>query len=120
MKKALNNRPIDKIAHMTDEFINGHFEGTNYGHTNYRHIVVKGLLSRMAGYHVGFTTQGRLIEMGLITPKTLKLTERGRFFLFWSLIYNPANPINSICDNFPIEDVANYLRDNGYSVEKKP
>ncbi len=35
------SRPIDLIADITDEYIASHFEGTNYGHTNYRDIVGK-------------------------------------------------------------------------------
>lgn len=81
------SRPIDLIADIADEYIARHFEGTNY---NYRDIVGKGCLSAMAGYHNGHTTQCILINMGLITEK-LRLTKRGREFLFWHFNYQPVN-----------------------------
>lgn len=81
-------RRIDSIADITDEYIATHFEGTNYGHTNYRDIVGKGCLNVMAGYHNGYTTQCILIKMGLTTEK-LRLTKRGREFLFWHFNYRP-------------------------------
>lgn len=84
------SRPIDVIADITDEYIARHFEGMNYGHTNYRDIVGKGCLSAMAGYHNGHTTQCILINMGLTTEK-LRLTKRGREFLFWHFNYQPVN-----------------------------
>lgn len=84
------SRPIDLIADITDEYIARHFEGTNYGHTNYRDIVGKGCLSAMAGYNNGYTTQRILINMGLTTEK-LQLTKRGREFLFWHFNYQPVN-----------------------------
>lgn len=84
------SRPIDLIADITDEYIARHFEGTNYGHTNYRDIVGKGCLNAMAGYHNGYTTQCILIDMGLTTEK-LRLTKRGREFLFWHFNYHPVN-----------------------------
>ncbi|HCT7641276.1 TPA: hypothetical protein OT834_002054 [Morganella morganii] len=84
------SRPIDLIADITDEYIAWHFEGTNYGHTNYRDIVGKGCLNAMAGYHNGYTTQCMLIDMGLTTEK-LRLTKRGREFLFWHFNYQQVN-----------------------------
>ncbi|WP_193829375.1 hypothetical protein [Morganella morganii] len=35
------SRPIDLIADITDEYIAKHFEGTNYGHTNFGTSLVK-------------------------------------------------------------------------------
>ncbi|HHV7361111.1 TPA: hypothetical protein ACUNBO_003796 [Morganella morganii] len=84
------SRLIDLIADITDEYIAKHFEGTNYGHTNYRDIVGKGCLSAMAGYSNGYATQRILINMGLTTEK-LQLTTRGREFLFWHFVYQPVN-----------------------------
>lgn len=84
------SRSIDLIADITDEYIAKHFEGTNFGHTNYRDIVGNGCLKVMAGYHNGYTAQRILVNMGLITEK-LRLTKRGREFLFWHFNYQHVN-----------------------------
>lgn len=81
-------RQIESIADITDEYIAKHFENTNFGHTNYRDIVGNGCLKVMAGYHNGYTARCILINMGLVTEK-LKLTKRGREFLFWHFTYRP-------------------------------
>lgn len=61
---------------MTDEEISSAFEGTNFGHTQYRELLNASVLKKLVGYHCGHTITTIMQEVGLI-GKTEKPTKKG-------------------------------------------
>lgn len=71
---------------MTNEQLAPLFEGTNFGHTNYREIVLEGLMKVATHYHNGYTLENILKDNGFtkVNSRVRELTETGRR-LMWDL-----------------------------------
>lgn len=68
------------MQEVTDAEILAAFEGTNFGHTNYRDLLQASVLKKMLGYHCGSTITAIMFRMCLI-GKTGVVTVRGRQLL---------------------------------------
>lgn len=69
---------------VTDEEIQKVFLGTNFGTKNYhenREILNISLLKKFMDYHCGHTITTIMIELGLISKKTLKPRRKGVLYL---------------------------------------
>jgi hypothetical protein len=75
---------------ISDEEIEKVHGNANFGYPNKRMIVQLGVLKCASGYHMGYTAQCICVDHGLITPKTYKLTEKGRKYL-WAAYSKGSN-----------------------------
>ncbi|WP_227732274.1 hypothetical protein [Yersinia proxima] len=66
---------------ITDEVIAEAFEGTNFGRTDFRHFLGHSVLKRACDWHCGYTITVIMVNLKLITPKTLKVTKLGKMFI---------------------------------------
>lgn len=66
---------------ITDEVIAQAFEGTNFGRTDFRNFLGHNVLKRACDWHCGYTIDYIMINLGLITPKTKKVTKLGKLFI---------------------------------------
>lgn len=71
---------------MTNEQLASLFAGTNFGHTNYRELVLEGLMKVATHYHNGYTLESILKHNDLIISTDFQrdLTVKGRRLL-WDL-----------------------------------
>lgn len=66
---------------ITDEVIAEAFEGTNFGRTDFRHFLGHSVLKRACDWHCGYTITVIMVNLKLITPKTLKVKKLGKMFI---------------------------------------
>lgn len=66
---------VDKL--ITDEAISIVFENTNFGSRTPREMISKDLWQISVGYHIGYTMQCCLLELGLIYRKSRKREDYG-------------------------------------------
>lgn len=69
------------MAPLTDEDIAEAFEGTNFGRTDYKHLLALSVLKKSLGYHCGHTITTIMVKSGL-TKESGKLTDAGKIFCY--------------------------------------
>jgi len=69
---------------LTDDEILEAFHGTNFGRTDYNHLLATSVLKVSLGYHCGYTITQIMLELCLITElkKGLTLTNSGKLFCY--------------------------------------
>ena len=67
---------------VTDDEITIAFLGTNFGRTDYKFLLAGSVFKKAVGYHCGHTITCIMEDMNPILPKTGKITQRGRDFLY--------------------------------------
>tara|TARA_R100000951_G_scaffold37874_1_gene32222 strand:- start:137 stop:403 length:267 start_codon:yes stop_codon:yes gene_type:complete len=77
---------------VSDEELMKAFAGTHYGNKDYRDIIKLGLLKSACKYHSGYTTSQILKRLELI-KENLKLTKKGRQYLYDSIQYSSINTV---------------------------
>lgn len=65
---------------VTDDEIETAFQGTNFGHTEYRELLAASVFKKMVGYHCGYTITCIMEKMKLI-GKNGTATKRGKIFV---------------------------------------
>ena len=68
---------MNKWKMVTLEEVEAVWGNANFGSMSKMDVVKYGLLKRAGMWHQGYTSKHILINLGLVTPKTNKLTKRG-------------------------------------------
>jgi len=74
-------RPLSITMHLTDEYIEYAFRGTNFGRTDYRNLLAHSVLKKACGTHCGHTITVIMKQIGLITKVAEVPTKLGKQFL---------------------------------------
>lgn len=69
-------------ALVSNEKLEKAFMGTNFGTMTHRDVVKYALLKYASIYRTGHTAMSILIDLGLISAKTHKLTRLGKIYLY--------------------------------------
>lgn len=79
---------------VTDEQMQGVFQGTNFGHTDYRGLLAQGCIKALAGWHQGHTITTILDELRLISwnrqSSKIKVTAKGRHYIWLAFKCRPS------------------------------
>jgi len=88
MKMAVSNT----LGELTDEEILKAFQGTNFGRTDYKHLLFTSVLKVSLGYHCGHTITQIMLELKLIKElkKGMVLTPTGQLSCYYYFDMNRA------------------------------
>ena len=79
---------------VSDEVMLGAFQGTNFGHTDFRGLLAQGCIKALAGWHQGHTLTTILDELRLITwnkqAGKIKVTAKGRHYIWLAFKGRPG------------------------------
>lgn len=79
---------------VTDEQMQTVFEGTNFGHTDFRGLLAQGCIKSLAGWHQGHTLTTILDELGLISwnrqTGKIKVSAKGRHYIWLAFKGRPG------------------------------
>ena len=79
---------------VTDEQMQASFNGTNFGHTDFRGLLAQGCIKALAGWHQGHTITCILEELRLISRNRradkIKLTAKGRHYIYLAFKARPS------------------------------
>jgi hypothetical protein len=71
---------------VSDEQMQAVFDGTNFGHTDFRGLLAQGCIKALAGWHQGHTLTTILEELRLISwnrqTGKIKVTAKGRHYIW--------------------------------------
>ncbi|MEJ5039980.1 hypothetical protein LOY33_13215 [Pseudomonas sp. B21-036] len=71
---------------VSDEQMQSAFQGTNFGHTDYRGLLAQGCIKALAAWHQGHTLTCILQELRLISwnrqTDKIKVTAKGRHYIW--------------------------------------
>ncbi|WP_256666432.1 MULTISPECIES: hypothetical protein [unclassified Pseudomonas] len=70
------------------------FNGTNFGHDDFRGLLAQGCIKALAGWHQGHTLTTILAELHLISwnkqADTIKVTAKGRHYIWLAFNRRPG------------------------------
>jgi hypothetical protein len=79
---------------VTDEQMQSVFQGTNFGHTDYRGLLAQGCIKALAAWHQGHTLTTILEELRLINwnrqTSKIKVTAKGRHYIWLAFKGRPG------------------------------
>jgi len=79
---------------VSDEQMQAVFDGTNFGHTNFRVLLAQGCIKALAGWHQGHTLTTILDELRLISWNKqigkIKVTAKGRHYIWLAFKGRPG------------------------------
>ncbi|QZI68712.1 hypothetical protein K5F93_20225 [Pseudomonas protegens] len=79
---------------VTDEQMLASFQGTNFGHTDFRGLLAQGCIKALAGWHQGYTLTCILDELRLISRNKqtdkIKVTAKGRHYIWLAFKGRPG------------------------------
>lgn len=79
---------------VPDDQMQAVFDGTNFGHTDFRGLLAQGCIKAMAGWHQGHTLTTILDELCLINRNTqtskIKITAKGRHYIWLAFESRPG------------------------------
>ena len=79
---------------VSDEQMHAVFDGTNFGHTDFRGLLAQGCIKALAGWHQGHTNTSILEELRLITwnrhADKIKVTAKGRHYIWLAFKRRPG------------------------------
>ncbi len=79
---------------VTDEEMQSSFDGTNFGHTDFRGLLAQGCIKALAGWHQGHTLTCILQELRLISwnrqADKIKITAKGRHYIWLAFKNRPG------------------------------
>ena len=79
---------------VTDDQMQGSFNNTNFGHTDFRGLLAQGCIKALAGWHQGHTLTTILAELRLITWNKqvgkIKITAKGRHYIWLAFKCRPG------------------------------
>lgn len=79
---------------VSDEQMHASFNGTNFGHTDYRGLLAQGCIKALAGWHQGHTITCILEELRLISwnrrTDKIKITAMGRHYIYLAFKSRPG------------------------------
>lgn len=101
---------------LTDEVIEAAFCGTNFGRTDYRDFLAHSVLKKACDWHCGYTITCIMVELGLITPKTHKVTKLGKLFLTDS--YPDPLRESRAAPKAPVDDLVMQIRRLVHALKK--
>ena len=90
-RKDPNVRAITDL--VSDEQMQSSFQGTNFGHSNFRGLLAQGCIKALAGWHQGHTLTTILDELRLISwskqTSKIKITAKGRHYIWLAFKNRP-------------------------------
>jgi hypothetical protein len=79
---------------VTDEQMHGAFQGTNFGHDDFRGLLAQGCIKALAGWHQGHTLTTILDELRLIAwdkqTDRIKVTAKGHHYIWLAFKGRPG------------------------------
>jgi hypothetical protein len=79
---------------VSDEQMQGSFQGTNFGHEDFRGLLAQGCIKALAGWHQGHTLTTILDELRLISwnkqAGKIKVTAKGRHYIWLAFKGRPG------------------------------
>lgn len=79
---------------VSDEQMHGSFQGTNFGHDDFRGLLAQGCIKALAGWHQGHTLTCILEELRLISwhrpSGKIKVTAKGRHYIWLAFKGRPG------------------------------
>lgn len=79
---------------VTDDQVRGSFQGTNFGHDDFRGLLAQGCIKALAGWHQGHTLTCILEELRLISWNRqigkIKVTAKGRHYIWLAFKGRPG------------------------------
>jgi len=79
---------------VSDEQMQAVFDGTSFGHTDFRGLLAQGCIKALAGWHQGHTITSILEELRLITwnrrADKIKVTAKGRHYIWLAFKRRPG------------------------------
>lgn len=79
---------------VTEEQMQGAFQGTNFGHDDYRGLLAQGCIKALASWHQGHTLTNILQELRLISwnkqTGKIKVTAKGRHYIWLAFKSRPG------------------------------
>lgn len=79
---------------VTDEKMHEEFQGTNFGHDDYRGLLAQGCIKALAGWHQGHTLTIILQDLRLISwnrqSGKIKVTAKGRHYIWLAFKGRPG------------------------------
>ncbi len=79
---------------VTDEQMQACFNGTNFGHSDFRGLLAQGCIKALAGWHQGHTITCILEELRLISwnrqKDKIKISDKGRHYIWLAFKCRPG------------------------------
>nr|WP_244175812.1 hypothetical protein [Pseudomonas lactis] len=79
---------------VSDDQMHAAFQGTNFGHTDFRGLLAQGCIKALAGWHQGHTLTTILQELRLISWNKqlgkIKVTAKGRHYIWLAFNGRPG------------------------------
>lgn len=79
---------------VSDEQMQASFQGTNFGHSNFRGLLAQGSIKALVGWHQGHTLTTILDELRLISwnkqTSKIKVTAKGRHYIWLAFKNRPV------------------------------